>query len=160
MMQLRQRVLIAIGASIIAFSAAAQTPAMPGPHSGSVFAAMARVKSELNLNTSQQQQWDAAVAQSKAAHQAARSSHEQVHAALQAELAKAEPDLAAVAAAGDAARQQSMDARKQARAAWLALYSSFTPEQKGVARDAIKSRMARMEAFRERMKAHHPAPAS
>jgi len=160
MIQLRQRLLVAIGASIIAFGAAAQAPAMHGHADGGLFAAIAHVKSQLNLNTSQQQQWDAAMAQSKTARDAARASHEQVKATLQAELAKPEPDLAAVAAASDAAQQQNIQTRKQARAAWLTLYSSFTPDQKATARDAIKAGMDRMQAFHERMKARHGAPAS
>ena len=160
MIQLRQRLLVAIGASIIAFGAAAQAPAMHDHAGGGLFGAFARVKTQLNLNTSQQQQWDTAVAQSKAARDAARTSHEQVKATLQAELAKAEPDLAAVAAASDAAQQQNVEARKQARTAWLTLYNTFTADQKATARDAIKAGLDRMQAMHERMKARHAAPAS
>ena len=39
----------------------------------------------------------------------------------------------------------------QVRDQWLALYATFTPTQKAVVRDAIKARVARMEAFREKM---------
>ena len=76
---------------------------------------------------------------------------EQVHAALTAELAKAEPDFAAVAAAADAAQANGQALRKQVRDEWLKLYATFTPAQKVIVRDAVKARVARMEDFRDKM---------
>lgn len=122
--------------------------AQPGPGMGSPLHMLAAVKSQLNLNTSQQLQWDNATAQAKAAHDAARASHAQLKAALQAELAKAEPDLASVATLADSARQQNESAHRAARDAWLALYASFTPDQKAVVRDALQAGMASMAAPR------------
>lgn len=122
-------------------------PAQPA-HGGSPLEMLGRLKPQLNLNTSQQQQWDNAVAQSNTTRAAARANFEQVKAALQAELAKSEPDFAAVAAIADNAQQQNAVLHKQTRAAWLALYATFGLEQKAVARDAIKSGIARMEAQR------------
>jgi len=113
---------------------------------------LASLKSQLNLNTSQQLMWDNAVAQTKAAHATVRTNFESVRTALNAELAKAEPDFAAVAAAGDAAQASNQTLRKQVRDQWLQLYATFSPAQKGVVRDAVKARVARMEAFREKMK--------
>jgi hypothetical protein len=107
---------------------------------------LAAVKGQLNLNTSQQLQWDSAVAQGKAAHEAARAAHDQLKTAMQAELAKAEPDLASVAAAADGARQQVESAHRTARDAWLALYATFSPEQKAVVRDTLKAGIERMQA--------------
>ena len=114
-------------------------------------AMLERMQSKLNLNTSQQQQWAAAVAQSKAARDAMRANFEQLKAATKAELAKAEPDLGSLASLSDQVQQQNIDQRKQARAAWLALYGTFTADQKAAVRDAINARMARMDAFRQRM---------
>ena len=91
----------------------------------------------------------------KAAHDAGRANFEQVNSALQAELAKPEPDFAAVAAIADGVRDQHAAVHKQARNAWLALYATFTPEQKAVARDAIKAGIERMQARRAM---HHGAP--
>ena len=122
--------------------------AQPGPGMGSPLHMLAAVKSQLNLNTSQQLQWDNAAAQAKAAHDAARASHAQLKAALQAELAKAEPDLASVATLADGARQQNESGYRGARDAWLALYASFTPDQKAVVRDALQAGMASMAARR------------
>ena len=122
---------------------------------GNPLAMLGKVKSDLKLNTSQQVQWDAVVAQTKAAHDAGRANFEQLKTALQAELAKAEPDFAAVATIADGVRGQHAALHKQTRDAWLALYATFTPEQKAVARDAIKAGIERMQARRAM---HHGAP--
>ena len=141
-----------------AHTATAQPSGMPqhGPGQGGGAAAIeqiiASLRSQLGLNTSQQAMWDSVMASGKAARTAARTNMEQVHAALKAELAKAEPDLAAVAAMGDQAQANAQAARKQVRDQWLSLYATFTPAQKGIVRDAIKTRVERMEAFQSRMK--------
>src|SRR4029079_13773491 len=74
---------------------------------------LASLKGQLDLNTSQQVMWDNAVAQTKAARAAGRTNFEGARAALQAELAKSEPDFAAVAAAADAAQASNQTLRKQ-----------------------------------------------
>ncbi|MFO1397137.1 MAG: periplasmic heavy metal sensor [Burkholderiales bacterium] len=131
-----------------------------GPGGMSIEGTLAAVKSQLNLNTSQQVMWDNAAAATKTARDAGRAAMQQVHATLTAELAKPEPDLAAVAAAGDAAQATAQTARKQVRDQWLALYATFTPAQKAVVRDALKARVDRMASFRARMQerwANRPA---
>lgn len=140
------------GLAGVALQAWAQAPGHGHGHGmADPLAMLQRIQGKLNLNTSQQQQWDAAVAQSKAAHQAIRANFQQQKAATQAELAKSDPDLAALAAQSDQMQQQNIAARKQARAAWLALYATFTAEQKATVRDAINARLARMEAFHQHM---------
>ncbi|HSV20782.1 MAG TPA: periplasmic heavy metal sensor [Casimicrobiaceae bacterium] len=121
-----------------------------GHAGGDVALAIAALKGQLNLNTSQQQMWDNAAASMRAAHQSARANMQQVHATLAAELAKAEPDLAAVAAAGDDARARNAALHRQVRDSWLALYATFTPDQKAIVRDALSRRLARMEQIRQR----------
>jgi periplasmic protein CpxP/Spy len=141
-----------VGLSAVGLRAYAQMP-HHGPHDGGdPISVIQAVKDKLNLNTSQQQQWDAAAAQTQAARQAAHAAMDQLKAATQAELAKAEPDLAALAAQADALHAQNAPARKAARDAWLALYSTFTAQQKAVVRDAISARLARMEQFRAHMR--------
>lgn len=156
-----RKVLIAIAAaasiSVVAFHALAQ---VPGPHHGrdghgDPIAMIAALKDKLNLNTSQQQQWDSIVAQAQAARQAARPGFDQLKAAMQAELAKAEPDLASLAAQMDAIHQQNATARKAVRDSWLALYANFSAEQKAVVRDAIAAKLAKMQQWR----AQHMQPA-
>jgi phosphoenolpyruvate-protein kinase (PTS system EI component) len=147
--------IFAAGFTGVALQAWAQAPGH-GMHDP--LAMLQRSQAKLNLNTSQQQQWDAAVAQSKTAHGAMRANFQQLKAATQAELAKADPDLAALASLSDQVQQQNIAQRKQARAAWLALYGTFSAEQKATVRDAINARMARMDAFRQRM--HDRLPGS
>jgi Spy/CpxP family protein refolding chaperone len=124
---------------------------------GNPLAMLGKAKSDLKLNTSQQVQWDAVVAQTKAAHDAGRTNFEQLKTALQAELVKPEPDFASVAALSDSIRDRNAALHKQTRNAWLALYATFTPDQKAVARDTIKAGIERM---RERRAMHHGAPSN
>lgn len=141
----------AAGISAVAFHALAQAP---GPHHGhgDPIAMIAALKDKLNLNTQQQDQWNSVMAQAQLARQAAHASFDQLTAATQAELAKAEPDLASLAAQADAIHQQNATARKTVRDSWLALYANFTADQKGVVRDAIVAKFARMAQIRAHMK--------
>jgi len=125
-----------------------------GPADGMIAHMIASAKDKLALNTMQQQQFDTAVAHSKAARDSGRALHEKVKATLDAELAKAEPDLAAIAAASDAAADQARAQRIAIRSEWLALYATFSPAQKAVVKDGIQKHMARAEGFREKMKQH------
>ena len=123
-----------------------------GRHAAHVEQVIAQVKDKLALNTSQQVMWDNATASTKASRQAGRAEHERIHAAMKAELAKPEPDLAAMASLVDQAQANGYAARNQVRDQWLALYATFTPTQKAVVRDELTKRMERMEGFRAKMK--------
>jgi Spy/CpxP family protein refolding chaperone len=149
---------VAAAALIGAAGAAAAQPFHhhgPRDGGGDVVMAIAALKGQLNLDTSQQAQWDSAVAAGKAARESARANMQKVHDTLAAELAKAEPDLAAVAAAADAARSANTATMHQVRDAWLNLYGTFTPDQKAVVKNALQQRMARAEQFREKMRERH-----
>ena len=122
-----------------------------GPGGHDVGEMITALQSKLSLNTSQQAMFDAAVAQTRSARDAGRANMEKVHAAMTAELAKAEPDLAAVAAAADDAQAANTALRKQVRGQWLALYATFSPDQKAVVKDALTTQMARMESFKQKM---------
>jgi Spy/CpxP family protein refolding chaperone len=154
----RTTAAIAVVAMAMAFgSAVAQAKPEGGPHHPGgademVGHLIAHAKEKLNLNTMQQQMFDTAIAGSKAAREAGRARHEKVKATLQAELAKPEPDLAAVAAAADAAMDQGRAQRQAIRAKWLALYGTFTVEQKAVVKEMLQERMARAESFRHKMR--------
>src|SRR2546423_14872678 len=130
-------------------------PALSQPahgHFGGGFMGLGKIKDQLNLTTSQQVQWDAAVAQAKAAHATMQQNHQQLKQAMQAELAKPEPDLAAVAALSYSLRQGGQAARQQVRNAWLQLYATFSPEQKAVVKAALIARFQHMEKFKQHMK--------
>jgi len=156
------RVAAIAAAALIGISGIAAAQPQPrhhGPHGhhggGDFISAIAGLKSELNLNTSQQAMWDNAVAAGKAARENARAERQKIRATLDAELAKAEPDLAAVAAAADGVRNAGATAHRQVRDAWLALYGTFTPDQKTVVKNVLKDKLARMDAFRQKMRDKH-----
>lgn len=157
---------IAVAAAVLALAFAGGALAQPaGGHGGAHHAmmghdggdgflgqAIARAQSKLNLNTSQKLMFDNALAQSKAARESGRALHQKVKDALTAEVAKPEPDLAAVAAVADGVQQQGITLRHQVRDAWLQLYGTFSPEQKAVVRDMLQSHLAHMESFRQKLK--------
>ncbi|HZI83722.1 MAG TPA: periplasmic heavy metal sensor [Casimicrobiaceae bacterium] len=134
-------------AALLGFAVGLPASAQP-MHDGTPLEMLGALRGQLNLNTSQQQQWDNAVALSASVHDALRASFQQRQAALQAELAKAEPDFASIASASDSAHARLGALHKQARDAWLALYATFSPEQKAIARDAIKTKIDQIQARR------------
>ena len=67
---------------------------------------IADARAELKLNTMQQAMFDTAVANGKLAREKARARQSKVRDTLQTELAKPEPNLAAVAAAADATMEE------------------------------------------------------
>jgi Spy/CpxP family protein refolding chaperone len=144
-------------AGIIGASGAAFAQSFHHGHrgGGDVVMSIVALKGQLNLDTSQQTLWDNAAAAGKAARQTARANMQKVHDTLTAELAKPEPDLAAVAASADAARSANAALHGQVRDAWLNLYGTFTADQKTVVKNALTQRMARMEKFREKMQQRH-----
>jgi Spy/CpxP family protein refolding chaperone len=159
---------VAVTAAVLSVSFAGAAVAQPagdhgGPHAGMMGQGggdgmlghlIAHAQSSLNLNTSQKLAFDAAVAQTNAARETGRALHQKVKDAIAAELAKPEPDLAAVAGVADGVQQQGTALRHQVRDAWLQLYATFTPEQKGVVRDLMQKRMAHAESFRQKMMQH------
>jgi Spy/CpxP family protein refolding chaperone len=146
---------VAVATTLGAGVALAQPHGGPHGHGGGevmIGHLIAHAKEQLNLNTMQQGMFDTAFAHSKAARESGRALHDNVKATLQAELAKAEPDLAAVAAAADAAADQARVQRNAIRAEWLSLYATFSPAQKAVVKDMLQKRLAHMESFREKMR--------
>ena len=156
MTRFASRIAAFSAAALIGIAGVASAQPHHGHHGfaggGDVVMAIAGLKSQLNLNTSQQAMWDNAVALGKSARDGARATRQTVHDTLTAELAKPEPDLAAVANAADAARDAAAASRRQVRDAWLALYGTFTPDQKAVVKNAIAQHLTRMEQFREKMR--------
>jgi Spy/CpxP family protein refolding chaperone len=145
-------------AALIGFGGVAAAQSFHRGHQaggGDAVMGIAALHDQLSLNTSQQTMWDNAVASGKAARTSARANMQKVHDTLTAELAKPEPDLAAVASASDAARNANAALHKQVRDAWLNLYATFTPDQKAVVKNALSTRMAKMEQFRQKMMQRH-----
>ena len=132
-------------------------PGGPGGGDAMIGHVIAQARAELKLNTMQQEMFDRAIANSKLARENARALQSQVRSTLQTELAKPEPNLAAVAAAADAAMEEGRMARKAIRDEWLALYGKFGAEQKALVRDRLQTRLSDGESFRQRMRErmHH-----
>jgi hypothetical protein len=108
-------------------------------------------KQRLNLTSTQQQAWDKAVASGKAARESGTANRQRVRDAMRTELAKLDPDFAAVAKVADDVEQTNRDLRKRVRDEWLALYATFSPAQKAVAREMVSRHVERAEAMRARM---------
>jgi uncharacterized protein YoxC len=108
-------------------------------------------KERLNLTAPQQQAWDKVVASGKTTREAGTANRQRVKDAMRAELAKLDPDFAAVAKVADAVEKTNREARNRVRDEWLALYATFSPAQKAVAREMVNRHVERAEAMRERM---------
>jgi protein CpxP len=165
---IKARTLRWAGIAGAALFAAGLAVAQPGPmhaHGGpgpGIEGVLSQLKDKLNLNTAQQDQWETIRTQGKAAFEAARTARQNLHTAMQAELAKPEPNLAAMAALADKAEADARAARNKVRDQWLQLYTNtFTSEQKAVVRAALQDHMAKMDSFRakmiERLHSHSPA---
>jgi Spy/CpxP family protein refolding chaperone len=142
--------LLAAAMPLLAPAVQAQgMPMMPMGHGAE------RLAEKLNLTPDQRAQWDAMVQKSKAQFEAMRKAHHEMHEAMKAEMAKPEPDLAALAAKGDATRARGMAAHKELRDGWLKLYATMSPEQKGVVKQAIIWHMKKMHHMRMRMMHGH-----
>lgn len=129
----------------------------PGGHGfggGHLAMVLEEAKSRLALDTSQQMLWDNAVAQSKAARDSARALHQKMRESMRAELAKTEPDLAALATMADDMHAQADALRRQVRDPWLKLYTTFNAQQKAVVREMLQKRMERADQFHKRMREH------
>ena len=124
-------------------------PAFHGPPGGGMadpLELLAHLKTKLSLDTSQQQLFDAAVAQSQTSRATIGANMNTLRTALQTQVATGAPDFDALAAQADTLEPVNLAARKQARAAWLMLYDTFSADQKGVVASAILAREARMKA--------------
>jgi hypothetical protein len=114
--------------------------------------AMWKAKAQLNLNTSQQAQWDAAVALAKSAHSQEKTLHQGVKATSDSELAKTSPDLQTVAAASDDAQAKGLALHQSVRNAFLNVYANLSQDQQAMVANALRSDIAERQA---RMQAHH-----
>jgi Spy/CpxP family protein refolding chaperone len=110
-----------------------------------------RLAERLKLTPEQKAQWDALMQKAKAQHEAMRAAHHEMHEAVKAEFEKPAPDLAALAAKGDAMRAKGMAAHKELRDGWLRLYAGMSLEQKGEVKHALIWHMKKMHHMHKRM---------
>jgi len=126
-------------------------PAAGPAGGGLVEHVIAGLKDKLALDSSQQLMFDQARAQTIAARDQAVAQRKDVRARLDAELAKNEPDLAAVANLVEGLNDQGAASRRAARDQWLKLYANLRADQKVVVRDAIRERLAHADGMRDHM---------
>ena len=122
------------------------------PAGGMVEHVIAQLKDKLALDSSQLQMYEAARAQTLAARDQAMAQRQDIRARVDAELAKSEPDLAAISAAFEGVEDQARASRRQVRDQWLRLYANLRADQKVIVRDAIRERMAQADGARERFR--------
>jgi periplasmic protein CpxP/Spy len=119
------------------------------------FAHAEKLAAKLKLTPEQKTQWDTMVQKTKTQHEAMKKAHHEMHEAMKAELAKPEPDLAALATKADAMHDQLRAAHRELRDGWLKLYATMNAEQKGVVKQAILRHMRKMHHMHEGMVHHH-----
>jgi hypothetical protein len=153
----RTAAAVVAGLALTLGAGAAVAQPMGGPHGPGAGEEMighliAHAKAQLNLDSGQQAQFDAAVAASKAARESARALRQTVKDALQKELANPVPNLSAVATIADGVQQQASVLHRQVRDTWLQFYNNVLhDDQKAIVRDLLQKRLARAESFRQKM---------
>jgi protein CpxP len=115
-------------------------------------ARLGKLHDQLKLTPEQEGLWRQAEEKTRETAKQMRASRDKVRDALKQELAKSEPDLAAVASIADQAQEDRLKARHEVRDLWLKLYAGLSPQQKAVAADFLRDRLARAEHFREKIK--------
>ncbi len=101
----------------------------------------------LRLDHAQKAQFDHAVAATRRALMAVAFSVLEVKEDVLVELAKARPDLEALARAQEAAIERNRPLFREARREWARLYAMLDPEQVRIARRFVEEKMARLEGL-------------
>ena len=140
----------------------AQTPSAGGPammhhgHGmhGDFMMGFKKLHDKLNLNATQEKQWQAALDTMKQNHEAMHKNHEQLK--QQFDSMKSQPilDLNALHTAHQQVEQQDAQLREQTAQAWLTFYNGLNDQQKTTVSTALKDRFAKMEQRHEKMREH------
>jgi LTXXQ motif family protein len=108
------------------------------------------IKAQLNLNATQEAQFNVAKAASVKAMEAGKAARMNAAKTVKSELAKADPDLALLLTTREAVREAAQAERKAATAEWAKFLSTLNAEQKAVVKSQLLDRMHRAEAMREK----------
>ncbi len=108
---------------------------------GSPFAGLEKIHAKLQLTAAQEAAWQEAVSLGASIDGQVQSLHQQARANASTELAKAQPDLAALAQQSDATHQQLATLHKQVRDKWLAVYATLSADQKSQVADFLRQRL-------------------
>jgi periplasmic protein CpxP/Spy len=103
----------------------------------------------LDLSPAQQVQFDAAVAATQRTVVAAVMAGVQMKAQVQAEFAKARPDLDALAKLKDATEETLRPLHLAARAEWLKLYAMLSDEQAALVKEHVHETFDHLEALHQ-----------
>ncbi len=107
---------------------------------------------KLHLSREQEKFWQSLRQKDVDFRKSAREQHNEMKVQVKHELDKKEPDLAALAAKSDQLSDARLQERRQLRGQWLKFYAQLAPEQKELVRNAIKTRLAKMDKFHEKFK--------
>lgn len=140
-------------AAPMATMATANAPAAQGQHAADAWghgghrherfrAQLEKLHTDLHLSAQQEQAWQRIRANQRHVREQMRAHHREVAQVMRAELAKAHPDLARVAAAQDRGQARLMTERKAVRSEMLAFYQHLSPQQQTVVRDFLRQRLA------------------
>jgi Spy/CpxP family protein refolding chaperone len=141
---------LAAGAAPMAATAAANAPTAQAPgawgHGGHRHerfrAQLEKLHSDLHLSAQQEQAWQRIRTSQRHLREQMRAHHREVAQVMRAELAKAHPDLARVAAAQDRGQARLRTERKAVRTEMLAFYQHLSPQQQTTVRDFLRQRIA------------------
>lgn len=113
-----------------------------------------RIHQQLNLTPEQESQWQQLQQEKKSARMEMREERQRFRGFVDAELAKPNPDLAAINNALDATHEKNLAAEKRVRQDALAFYGALTPERQAVIVDAMREQHQRVKAMREKIREH------
>jgi Spy/CpxP family protein refolding chaperone len=111
---------------------------------GHIAKRMEMLKSKLNLNATQEAQYNVARDATKAAMEAGRNAQLAARTSAQTELSKADPDLAALLLQRESVRDANAAQRKAALNEWAKFLGLLTTEQKAIVKGQLLNRMQRM----------------
>jgi Spy/CpxP family protein refolding chaperone len=101
------------------------------------------MKTKLNLNATQEAQFNTAREATKAAVEAGRAARVNARGSAQAELAKADPDLGALLIQRELVKEANAGQRKVAVNEWAKFLSLLNTEQKAIVKSQLLNRMSR-----------------
>jgi Spy/CpxP family protein refolding chaperone len=145
---------ISLLAAALVFGSGALHAAMGGHglDGGHFMNRLGKIHDQLKLNPQQEAVWKQAEEKSRETMKQMRDSHGKTREAMKQELAKSDPDFAAVAKLADESQESGFKARRETRDLWLKLYAELSPEQKTVAKDFMRERMTRSDGMRGKFK--------
>jgi uncharacterized membrane protein len=121
---------------------------------GGFMRGLKKLHDKLNLNASQEKQYQAALDTAKQNREAMRANFRQFRQQLAALKQQPVIDMNALHDAHQRLAQQNRPLREQTEGAWLAFYNGLNGQQKATISDALKARFAKASQRRAQMHEH------